>query len=191
MAGAITKDKSAFGRNKTGQFSGVGKSANQTSRVAAKGLDTATKRHKELEENVQLLKDKLEQVDVLGADQEDVRKAQLDVTAANSLLANYAANLNAGINVVTEPPKTIVNNADKAEEMDDIKEEPVEEAPGGLFVPDSAGVTNKNGISRSKTPDSDRGTPDFGRWTPEEEDKYNIDSGFTQIGRASCRERVS
>ncbi|KFY02411.1 hypothetical protein O988_02174 [Pseudogymnoascus sp. VKM F-3808] len=178
MAGAITKDKSALGRNKTGQFSGVGKSANQTSKVAAKGLDTATKRHKELEENVQRLKDKLEEVNVLGADHEEVRKAQLDVTAANTLLANYAANLNAGINVVAEPPKTIVNNADKADEMDDIKEEPVEGAPGGLFVPEGASATNQNSISRSKTPDSDQ---DFGRWTPEEEDQYNIDSGFTPV----------
>ncbi|KFZ23508.1 hypothetical protein V502_02015 [Pseudogymnoascus sp. VKM F-4520 (FW-2644)] len=182
MAGAITKDKSAIGRNKTGQFSGVGKFANQTSRVAAKGLDTATKRHKELEENVQRLKDKLEEVNVLGADQEEVRKAQLDVTAANTLLANYSANLNAGMNVVPEPPTTIVNNADKTEEMDDIKEEPVEESPRSLFVPDGAGVTNQNGTSRSKTPDPDRGTPDFGRWTPEEEDKYNIEnSGFTPV----------
>ncbi|OBT85140.1 hypothetical protein VE02_05627 [Pseudogymnoascus sp. 03VT05] len=53
-----------------------------------------------------------------------------------------------------------------------------------LFVPDNNNnnVTGQNGNKRSGTPGPDRGTPDFGRWTPAEEDKYNIEhNGFTPV----------
>ncbi|OBT40484.1 hypothetical protein VE00_07884 [Pseudogymnoascus sp. WSF 3629] len=42
-------------------------------------------------------------------------------------------------------------------------------------------VTSQNGNKRSGTPGPDRGT-DFGRWTPAEEDEYNIEhNGFTPV----------
>ncbi|KFY62930.1 hypothetical protein V497_02149, partial [Pseudogymnoascus sp. VKM F-4516 (FW-969)] len=50
-----------------------------------------------------------------------------------------------------------------------------------LLGPDNTNVTGQNGNKRAETPGPDRGTPDFGKWTPEEEDKYNIDSGFTPV----------
>jgi hypothetical protein len=50
-------------------------------------------------------------------------------------------------------------------------------SPGGLFVPDNkATITFEHATSTSdqETPDTSRGTTDFGRWTPAEEDEENM-----------------
>ncbi|KAL5349613.1 hypothetical protein ACLOAV_005908 [Pseudogymnoascus australis] len=49
-----------------------------------------------------------------------------------------------------------------------------------LLGPDDTNVAGQDRKKRAETPGPDRGTPDFGRWTPEEEDQYYIlHGGYT------------
>ncbi|KFZ24700.1 hypothetical protein V502_00823 [Pseudogymnoascus sp. VKM F-4520 (FW-2644)] len=157
----------------------IGKPANETTRSTANGLEKASKRHKELEDNYQSLTAKLAEIDVPGANQQDVKKATDELSVAETALNSSAAALNSSIGNVIEPPKPITNNAEILEPMVVIKDEPVGETdPGSLFVPQNTqpgtNATNPNGIRRSESADPDRGTTDFGRWTPADEDENNL-----------------
>ncbi|KFY28050.1 hypothetical protein V491_00656 [Pseudogymnoascus sp. VKM F-3775] len=178
MAGGINK---TAGKTTGAPAKVIGKSANVSTRSGVmSGLEKASKKHKELEDNYEKLKANLAEVDVAGANPEDVQRATVDLDTARTKLAAYAGTLNAGVGTVAEPPKPITNSVEIPEPMVDIKNEPTEETnPGGLFVPQNtqpgANMANPNDTRRSES--ANPGTPDSERWSPAEEDEYHIQNG--------------
>ncbi|KFY03251.1 hypothetical protein V490_00241, partial [Pseudogymnoascus sp. VKM F-3557] len=158
----------------------IGKSANESTRSGAPSrLIGKSPNESTRSDNYQKLKANLAELDVPGANLEDVQRANVDMIMASKKLEAHAATLNAGIGNIAAPSEPITNNADILEPMVVIKDEPVEETdPDSLFVPQNTqpgtNATNPNGIRRSESADPDRGTTDFGRWTPADEDENNL-----------------
>ncbi|KFY20420.1 hypothetical protein V493_07683 [Pseudogymnoascus sp. VKM F-4281 (FW-2241)] len=111
----------------------AGKSAHEPTRsAAAKAFESATKRHKELEDIYNERLSRLNELNVPDANQDDVRKASDEVNAASAAFNKSLEGLNSNLNVVDAKEAAKAVNATKPEPMVVVKDEPVEETnPGG------------------------------------------------------------